>query len=277
MPIYLEETALVDEAGAFRPSALADHPLTAAMVTVTGLCLAMALRPRFLPALLALFGIALLAFGGRASLAVAVAAGAGAAARSLGGAMLLRRLDARRIISLVAAALVVPAAAGLLLEATGIGGRVAEKLYLDSSAQSRGAEWAVLGLLDTRAVLFGSPIADTPGLIYRVGIDQPLTDIENCWLLAFLNLGLVGFLPFAAGLGCLVVHLWRDAQPWGRVALVALLVTASSSNSLGRKSNVLLVLAAAIEATKRTQPPMSHAGPAGRPPAGSRGGALGVD
>jgi hypothetical protein len=258
VPIYLEETALVDEAGAFRPSALADHPLTAAMLTVTGLCLSLAIRAPFLPAIVALFAVALLAFGGRASLAVALVAGGLALCRALWRDLLARRMTARRVLYLLGAATVAPLGAAFLLASTGIGNRVMEKLYLDSSAQSRGAEWAVLSLLDPRALLFGSPIADTPGLIFRVGIDRPLTDIENCWLLAFINLGIVGFVPFAAAIACLVVHLWRTAAPWGRVAIVALLVTTSSSNSLGRKSNVLLVLAAAVETGLPRTPRGAH-------------------
>ena len=115
-------------------------------------------------------------------------------------------------------------------------------------------------MLDTRAWLFGTPIAETPDLIYRVGLDTALTDIENFWLLALINLGLVGFLIFAAGLACLLRHLWRVTSPWGRLSIVALILTASTSNSLGRKSNVLFVLTACVEATaalprvRRAQP-----------------------
>ena len=256
VPVYLEETALVDEPGAFRSSALFDHPLTGAMLTMTGVftALALRLRPLVLAPLLVLFGVALLAFGGRAALGVTLAGGAAIATRSVAADLLGRRLRLGRAAILAAGTIVAPAAAVMLVAATGIGGRIAGKLYLDDSAQSRGAEWLILGLLDTRAWLFGTPIAEIPGLIYRVGLNTALTDIENFWLLALVNLGLVGFTIFAAGLACLIRHLWRVTSPFGRLSIAALLLTASTSNSLGRKSNVLFVLTACCEATGRARP-----------------------
>ncbi len=263
VPIYLEETALVDEPGAFRSSALFDHPLTGAMLTMTGLFTAVALRPRriMLWPLLALFGVALLAFGGRAALLVTLGASIGAAAWGLLKDLLGRRLTAVRAALAACACVLLPAATAVLLTTTGIGGRVAGKLYLDSSAQSRGAEWMVLGLLDTRAWLFGSPISETPGLIYRVGLQSALTDIENFWLLAFVNLGIVGFVVFAAALACLMRHLWRVASPCGRLGIVALMLTASTSNSLGRKSNVLFVLVACVHAVGLVRPRLARERP----------------
>ena len=250
VPIYLEETALLDEPGAFRSSALFDHPLTGAMLTMTGLFTALSLRlaPTLLIPLMGVFGVALLAFGGRAALAVTVIALGLALGRSVLRDLMRRRLRAGRMLWLVAGAILVPAGAGVLVTSTGIGGRISGKLYLDSSAQSRGGEWRVLGLLDWRAWLFGSPIAETPGLIYRVGLHTALTDIENFWLLALVNLGVVGFVVFVAAIACLLRHLWRVGAPFGRVAVVALMLTASTSNSLGRKSNVLFVLVACVEA-----------------------------
>ncbi len=252
VPVYLEETALVDAPGEFRASALFDHPLTGAMLTMTGLLtLATPVGRGFGPAgritLALLFALALLAFGGRAALGVTLLIGTARFVYSIGRDLYARRMTAARALgrlgTVVASCIALP-----LVAASGIGGRIADKLYLDASAQSRGAEWLVLGLLDTRAWLLGSPIAETPSLIYRIGLETALTDIENFWLLAFVNLGVVGFLPFMAAIFCLIGHLWRVAAPFGRVAVAALLVTASSSNSLGRKSNVLLVLVACVEA-----------------------------
>jgi hypothetical protein len=250
VPVYLEETALVDEPGAFRSSALFDHPLTGAMLTMVGLFAALSFRLRavLLVPILGLFGVALLAFGGRAALGVTVLGVLLVTARWVLGDLFGRRLQAGRMALLAAMSVLLPIACAVLVMCTGIGGRVAGKLYLDSSAQSRGAEWLVLGLLDLRAWLFGSPIANTPELIYRIGLQSALTDIENFWLMAFVNLGIVGFVGFVCALCCLMRHLWRVASPWGRVAIVALMVTASTSNSLGRKCNVLMILVACVEA-----------------------------
>ena len=251
VPVYLEEIALVDEPGAFRSSALFDHPLTGAMLTMVGLftALSLRLRPMTLVPASALFGVALLAFGGRAALAMTVAGIGLVTARSVLADVLRRRLRAGRAALLAAMALLLPAACVALVTCTAIGGRVAGKLYFDSSAQSRSAEWLVLGLLDGRAWLFGSPIAQTPELIYRIGLQSALTDIENFWLMAFINLGIVGFVGFLCALSCLIWHLWGTASAWGRVAITALMIAASTSNSLGRKCNVLFVLVACVEAS----------------------------
>jgi hypothetical protein len=69
--------------------------------------------------------------------------------------------------------------------------------------------------------------------------------IENFWLLMFLNLGLSAFPLFFAGFACLLVWCARQADGRAMPLVLATLATASASNSLGRKSALLLVLVAA--------------------------------
>ncbi len=254
VPVYLEENALVDAPGEFRGAALYDHPLTGAAVTMVAIFTLVGLRPRTRAArlgtipLFAVLGIGMLSFGGRAALGVTAVSLATLAAAAFLRAVLHRRIGALAAFGAMLAGLAVPAAAATVLASTAIGGRIAGKLYLDPSAETRGVEWQILSLLDTRALLFGNPIAETPNLVYRIGLRYAFTGIESFWLLALLNLGLVGFVLYAAGIVSLLAHLWRQARPAGRVAIVSLLVVASTSNSLGRKSNLLVVLVAAMAA-----------------------------
>ncbi len=253
VPVYLGAETLVDAPGEFRGAALYDHPLTGAAITMIAIFLTIGLRPRprlAVPVLLVL-GCGLLSFGGRAALGTTAIALAIAGAWTLGRAMLHRRIDPAKAALLAGCGLLVPVAAATLLLTTAIGERIADKLYLDPSAQSRSVEWRVLGLLDPQALLFGNPISETPNLVYRIGLRYAFTGIESFWLMALLNLGLVGFTLYVTGFVSFAAHLWRRAAPAGRLALVSLLLVASTSNSLGRKSNLLLVLVAAIAALPR--------------------------
>jgi hypothetical protein len=78
----------------------------------------------------------------------------------------------------------------------------------------------------------------------------PFSDVENPWLLAFLNLGLVGFLLYIMGFAALLLTLWRDTDFYGKILLCDVMFVSSSSNSLGRKSNILFILVACLFAAK---------------------------
>ncbi len=253
VPVYLEENTLVDAPGEFRGSALYDHPLTGAAVTMIALFTTIALRPRLLVAipLLLILGTGMLSFGGRAALGVTAISFAALYAVSGFRAVLHRRVGALATVAGMLGGLCVPAVAATVLATTAVGSRIAEKLYLDPSAQTRGVEWQILSLLDTRALLFGNPISETPNLVYRLGLRYAFTGIESFWLMALINLGLVGFVLYVAGFGCLTAHLWRRAPAVGRVALLSLIAVASTSNSLGRKSCLLVVLVVSLAAIAR--------------------------
>ena len=66
------------------------------------------------------------------------------------------------------------------------------------------------------------------------------------WERLATDLGALGFPLFVAGVLCLVVWCWRRAGLPGRLMLLGVLVVASTSSSLGRKSNVLTVLVPAV-------------------------------
>ncbi len=243
VPLYLNDNAYSPVTEDFRPTALFDHPLTGALMMMMALTLAPAARGWRL-AYQALVWAALVAFGGRMALGVTLlTVGAGVAWR--GWRLLLAR-DRRATWTLLAAALGAGGCAALLAVAlaAGLGDRLVAHMYWDQSAQVRLAQWQILGQLDLWQALFGTPREDLLHLLNRLRLGTGVEVIENFWLLMFVSLGALAFPLFLAGLGALLAWCWRRTGPAGRALLVGTLVVASSSNSLGRKSTVLVCLVA---------------------------------
>jgi hypothetical protein len=133
-----------------------------------------------------------------------------------------------------------------------------DNLYYDDSAAVRTTQWEVLGYLDLRNWLFGISHVDLDILKYQIGLGGKDTDIENCWLLMFLNLGGVGFSVFLVVLGAFAVHLCRQTgSMFGWLMIVSSLIIDSTSNSLGVRTNDLLIqvaFAVAISGYKDFEP-----------------------
>ncbi len=249
VPLYLNGAGYTALSEDFRPTALFDHPLTGALMMMMGLALAPAGRVGV--AYRGLIWAAMVAFGGRMALVVSVA--------GVVGRFGVRRLrlvlarDRRQAGGLVAAgvglvAVVVLAVGGLAL---GLGGRVAGHLYWDDSAQVRLAQWAIIGRLDGWQVLLGTPREMLLAQINALRLGSGVEVIENFWLLMFASLGVVGFPMFLAAMGALFAWCWRLGAGRGRPLLVEVLLVASASNSLGRKSTVLVCLVATVCAVER--------------------------
>ncbi len=243
VPLYLNDNAYNPLTEDFRPTALFDHPLTGALMMMMALTLAPTAKGWRL-AYQALVWAALVAFGGRMALGVTlltVAAGAG----WRGWRLLLAR-DPRATWTLLAAALGAGGCAALLAAAlaAGLGDRLVAHMYWDQSAQVRLAQWQILGQLDLWQALFGTPREELLRILNRLRLDTGVEVIENFWLLMFVSLGALAFPLFLAGFGALLAWCWQRTGPSGRALLVGALVVASSSNSLGRKSTVLVCLVA---------------------------------
>ncbi len=245
VPLYLNGNAYHPLTADFRPTALFDHPLTGALMTMIGLALA----PRGRLAGIAyrcLLGAALLAFGGRTALAVTLATAAVLGFRRGARLVLSRHRRAGWAMLAAAGAALVGVGLGAAALAAGLGDRLAGHLYWDASAQVRLAQWEILGQLDTAQLLFGTPrealLADLNALRLATGVEV----IENFWLLMAVSLGAIGFPLFLAGLGALCAWCWQRTDLQGRALLIGTLLVASSSNSLGRKSTVLVCLVAAL-------------------------------
>jgi hypothetical protein len=236
----------------FRPTALYDHPLTGAAMTLIAAFLPPDPSRRWLRGIYyGLVGLGLVEFGGRAAMA------AGALSLCWFGARVARRAVLRRtlplrVMVLIPAAACFGLAAGLAISVTGLGERLEHHFYWDSSAQVRLDQWHVLGLLDTQQLIFGAARQDVLALLEKLRLAYGVPVIENFWLLMFLSLGLLGFPIFLVGLACVLAWCARQGGGRGLPMVLAVLAAASTSNSLGRKSTLLLVLVAAASSMPRS-------------------------
>ncbi len=173
----------------------------------------------------------------------------------LGASVVLVRGIVSRNLSLgfvgmiAAAALILPPMMLILITSTDIGARILTHLYVDDSARVRGIQWLVLNHLNLHDMLFGVPLERLNVLKYQLGLGAETTDIENFWLLMFLNLGIMGFVVFLIALALFIVHLGRTVRhPLGWMLLLGSIIVDSTSNSLGRKSVDLVFMVACLVA-----------------------------
>jgi hypothetical protein len=233
----------------FRPTALYDHPLTGAAATVLGLLLTAKLRwPNVLIILCrTVLLVGLVCFGERAPLVIGLGTLIFAVLVTTGEQIIHRRPCYRRVAVFVRTALFVSIAITLVL-LYGFSDRLAVHSYWDDSAQIRLSQFHVLAWLTPAQLIFGCAREDFIALLeplrlaYRVGV------IENFWLVMLTSLGLLGFPVFVLSLWALLRYLWRSSDGSGRLMIVVLIATASTSNSLGRKSPLLMMLVASVVA-----------------------------
>lgn len=245
--VDMEKMQAQMDAEDFRGAALYDHPLSGAMVTALAVFMLMGMR---LPMVIAapcftLLLVGLLAFGGRAAMGVTLILLMVGTAATLMRGLATRRLSGSFLAALCGGLVVLPPLMAFLVSSTDIGARIMTHLYVDDSAQVRNIQWDVLGLLDMRDMLFGvSP--DRLGMLkVQIGLDSATTDIENFWLLMFLNLGIIGFLVYLVAFFSFLFHLGRRVKnPLGWAMVLGAVLIDSTSNSLGRKSADLVFLAA---------------------------------
>ena len=250
----------------FRGLGLHDHPLVGALASMVALFLLPALG---LPRPVAWGGglvlaLSLLAFGGRAALAVTALAALFEAARCLAARAASRRLGPGTLLAALTLPPLLGALAWVLAGDTPLGQRLMLHLAVDDSVLARGAPLQVLGALDWRQALFGTSIDELRQILYQLSRAVPFTEIENFWLATLVSLGAFGFVVLLAGFLPFLLWLWRWASRRGRLILTTGLVVASASNTLARKSDVLVLLVAAVLATARP-PPGSAAEPGARP------------
>lgn len=252
IPISYAGKVLVEPSDEFRGLGLYDHPLTGASMTMMGVILLVAMRPRPYIAIptFFLFFLALLSFGGRTALATTILTVLAFVLTELVTELLRHNLRLTTVVVMLGVFLVVPAIGFFVLTETTIGVRLITHAYVDESARVREIQWMLLANLDLREFLFGMSEDTLVGKALQLGLKFPFSDVENPWLLAFLNLGLIGFLLYITGFMALLLTLWRDTGFYGKILLIDVMFVSSTSNSLGRKSNILFILVACIFATK---------------------------
>jgi hypothetical protein len=237
----------------FRPVGLTDHPLTGATATMLGWML----RPDFARAPLAnlayqgLMIAALSAFAERAPLALGLCGAIAVASTGMARRIAGRHIRPRDAVSFVTAPLAIAALLGVAI-ASGIGQRLGAHLYWDDSAGVRLSAFNILFMLSAPEWIFGTRREDLIAMIEPLRLTYHVGVIENFWLVMLVTLGVIGFPVFVASLASLLTWLWRQADRTGRVMVFTLVVASSCSNSLGRKSMLLVLLVACVLAAKAT-------------------------
>lgn len=254
VPVFLKGKQWLPSAGEFRGPALYDHPLSGASFTMMAIFLALAIDIKALTKgiIVTLLLIGLLGFGGRTALGVTTVTLIG-----MGFYRLLRggidgTLSRSEIGAFLLAAVIVPVVLGIVLTQTTIGERIIAKLYWDDSAEVRLVQYWILTEMTPQELMFGTQLDRVKEMIFQIGLQMPFNDIENFWLLMFVNLGFVGFTFYLAGFLPFLGHAWRVTNAAGRIMIFTTILVASSSNSLGRKCNILTVLIPAVVATTRS-------------------------
>ena len=227
----------------FRANAFYPHPLTASLITGMAFFLLYVMQLRFVvlaPSFLLLL-IGLLAFGGRTALFVTLGMSGLAAFWVVMSGIIKRNLKLEVIGYILVALVVLPLVAVIVITQTTIADRIVNTLYLDDSAEVRVFQWTILNYLSLKNWLFGVPMQELIGLKYQIGLNA-VEDIENFWLLLFLNLGAVGFVVFLFVFGTFLVHIARYAGGmYAWMLMLSALIIDSGSNSLGQKSNDLVI------------------------------------
>ncbi|MFL5287363.1 MAG: VpsF family polysaccharide biosynthesis protein [Rhodopila sp.] len=230
----------------FRAQGFYEHPLSASAITSIAFFLLYSMRMRFITAALA-FGLMLIgmfAFGGRTSLAVMAIVSVLAALYALIAGLVKRRLRPDLVQAVVTAAIAVPIVVVVVVTQTSTADRIVENLNLsnDTSAAVRVTQWEIFHLLDLQQWLFGISKDQLAAMKYRIGLGGNYTDIENPWILLFLDLGVVGFAVFMTVMMTFIVHLGRFTRSLnGWLIIISSLIVQSSSNSLGVSTNELML------------------------------------
>lgn len=244
-----------DSDGYFRSAALLGHPLTNAKVTVAALPFVTRLpwptRWKLLTGLL--LAQALLAFGGRTSLAVGGLVYGATGLACLGLRLAQGRYSYLQITGSGLGVMLLGTTLATAVVSTGLGDRVFQNFTWDNSADVRFAVWRALDHFKGQDVWLGLPIPEIDHVAERIGIDRRFEAIENFWLYQLLLLGVVGFVPFVLGLILLATHLVRSAGPWLWVSVPVYFVVASGTNSLASKTISLMVLTVLTLASQRQQ------------------------
>lgn len=224
--------------GDYRSTALLGHPLLNAGTTTIYVAMLIfgadrAIRPLQRLAMIAVQLAALVAFGGRTSLILALATVFLATIRPLGEALGGRRFDLR---AAAAAALVAPFAVAAAFAAW-FGGALTpliERFTADrGSAQARVLAFDLFNAFSFEDVLLGPNPDRLATLQNTLGIEY---GVENSWLGLALQYGALMTVVFVVGLAALLAEFWRRAKSGAWAILLVFLLQVSSAATLSVKS-----------------------------------------
>jgi len=104
-------------------------------------------------------------------------------------------------------------------------------------------------------ILFGISVKQIQAITYRLGLEYPLSTIENFWLLMLMNMGAIGLGFFVWSLANVCWRYGSMNVPGVRAALIVFLVAASSNNSLCSKTCCLVLLFVLLQCARSYAPP----------------------
>ena len=243
IPVYDPDGKLIPEEH-FRAAGLWGVPITSAMKTAVLLPTVFLLPLPMLVRLgvAAVHVLALLAFGGRTAL------GAALVVYGLAGAVVMfhRTLGWRYSYKeILGGTLLTVFGVGMLAGAvvtTGLGERIFANMTWDNSANVRLVVWNALDHLEVDEWWIGTSAARIDQIKLAIGLDPVYEAIENFWVALFIQLGVLGFVPFVLGLACGFVEAWRIAPSVLRLSMFIFLVVGSGANTLASKTVVLSLL-----------------------------------
>lgn len=246
-PVHFEEH--------FRASALLGHPLANAVFTVISLSIVLALkqRPVLKTIASAVFLVSLVGFGGRAAIVLGVFIVGVFIINSLRAS--LRQMTAGRFFTLMAGTMATPLLLiGIFYGAVeaGMGERLLDlRSFADASAEARVLVFDVFKYMTTSDVVFGIPSDQVNRIVERMGETSGMADIENPWVLMFVQLGAIFFSVWLLMTIAFIRELMRDKSFLLRLAILSYFILASSFNSFGRKDFLYIVMVAAVTCASR--------------------------
>ncbi|MDX2028311.1 MAG: VpsF family polysaccharide biosynthesis protein [Alphaproteobacteria bacterium] len=240
----------------FRASALRGHPLNNAMFTSVALFVALALRYARLLKILTVFVLmaSLVAFGSRVGLVFSAGALAVYGCVQVRDFISRQRMSMQQGFLLAAGVVFIPICfvVGLyLLVSSPMGERLAATWGWEQSAQSRILAFQVLRYMSPEEILTGIPAGRIIAITDHLRMTMPFSDIENPWLMMFMNLGAFLFPFWLMATLAFALYLMRGRPLALQIAVLAYFITASTSNSFGRKDSTYLIMACAVTCAAR--------------------------
>lgn len=233
----------------FRSTGLSSHPLEGAGRIVPALFAYWILPNRMTRTVTLILFLSLLAFGSRSALGVSLLLLGLMTTREIWHSLLHHSISPRGIlIRAVFLGISIPIV--YFAADQGLGQRIFESLYLDSSALSRIDSVQILHDLEPKDLLFG---IGAEGVTQVEHARRGWFNIENFWVVLILQMGLPMAALVSLALLSLLYSIYRKAPVPVRYMLVAFIVTASSNNALTVKTQNLLILIA-LSATSLSVP-----------------------
>lgn len=246
-PLHVGRNDIVAEEY-FRASAFLGHPLHNALITAS-LLPAVTLLPwprMWKVVFIGTLMLALLAFGGRTSVVLAVLLYGTYFAVRVGHDVIRGRFSYLQLTGGSLALMLGSTALVGVVAVSGLGERIFKNLKLDSSGSVRLRVWDAFDYLSDTDWWMGIAPTDIDHIAVRMGLDPNYEAIENFWIYLFMQFGVIGFIPFLVGIVCLAFILLKSATPPMRMALLLYFMVASTANTLASKTVSLMLLVTVI-------------------------------